>query len=85
MAVPTAVIPEGTRVRIRQALLPIDPAAVGHMGVVVDASEYHAHSYGVVLDGEQELRFFAPTELEIVQELVLPPEREAAKQRRALP
>ena len=40
-------------------------------------------SVGVVLDGTDEVRYFAPEELEITAAEALPPDREAAKQRRA--
>jgi len=86
MAVTGALIPEGTRVRIQRGMLPLDPAAVGRMGTVVDASEYRAHSYGVLLDGDRETRYFAPDELQVVEApALLPPDRDAARQRRALP
>jgi hypothetical protein len=85
MAITSAPISEGTRVRIRRGVFPLDPVAIGRTGTVVDASEYRSHSYGVVLDGDEDVRFFAPPELEVVQGLALPPEREEAKGRRALP
>lgn len=85
MAITSAPISEGTRVRIRRGVFPIDPVAIGRTGTVVDASEYRAHSYGVVLDGDEEVRFFAPPELEVMEEVALAPEREEAKGRRALP
>lgn len=85
MAVVGALIPEGSRVRIRRGDLPLDPTAIGRMGTVVEASEYQAHRYSVILDGEQEPRVFAPSELERVEDFILPPDREAAKARRALP
>lgn len=85
MAVVGALIPEGTRVRIRRGGLPLDPTAIGRTGTVVEASEYQAHRYGVLLDGDQEARFFAPAELEVIDTPALPPEREEAKRRRALP
>jgi hypothetical protein len=53
--------------------------------VVVDASDYYAHELGVVLDGEQTARYFLPAELEVTDLPPLPPEREAAKRRPALP
>ena len=40
---------------------------------------------GVVLDGEAAPRTFARSELQVEEAPKLPPEREAAKQRRALP
>jgi hypothetical protein len=85
MAVTGALIPQGTRVRIQRGVLPLDPAVVGRTGTVVDASEYRAHSYGVLLDGDAEMRYFAPDELQVVEAPALPPDREAARQRRALP
>ncbi|MGH7553215.1 MAG: hypothetical protein ACREMQ_09360 [Longimicrobiales bacterium] len=85
MAVPIAVIPEGTRVRVRRAHVPQDPSFTGRTATVVSATEYRAESLGVVFDGDPEVRFFMPAELEVIQELTLPPEREQAKSRRALP
>lgn len=84
MAVTGALIPEGSRVRVRRGRFPLDPAVVGRAGTVVSASEYRAYAYGVTLDGEQAVRYFAPEELEVTSER-LPPDREAAKRRRALP
>jgi len=85
MAVVGALIPEGGRVRIRRGILPLDASAIGRTGTVIEADEYRSQRYGVILDGEREARYFAPAELELVQEQALPPEREAAKLRRALP
>ena len=85
MSVPIALLPEGTRVRIRRASLPQDPAFTGRTGIVVAASEYRDNALGVVLDGDSVVRFFTPGELEVVSGLPAPPERESAKQRRALP
>lgn len=86
MAIQWVAVPDGTRVRIIQAAeFPQDPAVLGRSGTVVITSEYHAQSLGVVLDGETEPRYFAPRELEVTHEPALPPEREAAKQRRSLP
>ncbi|MFS8636464.1 MAG: hypothetical protein FWJ74_00170 [Gemmatimonadota bacterium] len=85
MAVTGALLPEGTRVRIRRGPLPLDPAAIGREGTIVESSEYHAHRYGVLLDGDAEARFFTPEELEVIDAPALSPAREEAKQRRALP
>ncbi len=85
MTVPMAVIPLGARVRVKRGQLPADPALVGRMGTVVEASEYTPARYGVALDGEVQVRVFALGELDIVQYDALPPERQAAKQKRALP
>ena len=85
MSVPIAVLSEGTRVRVRRAALPQDPAFIGRAGVVVAASEYRDNALGVVLDGDSAVRYFTPGELEVVSTPAAPPERELAKQRRALP
>lgn len=85
MAIPWARVAEGTRVRIKQAEFPQDPSLTGKTGTVIIASEYNSQSIGVTLDGTTEVKYFAPEELEVTQELALPPDREAAKQRRALP
>lgn len=85
MSIPIAVLPEGTRVKVRRASLPQDPAIVGRTGVVVIATEYRDEALGVVLDGESSTRYFTPGELEVVDRPSLPPERESAKAKRALP
>ena len=85
MAIRMAILPEGTRVRVRRGALPQDPALLGRTGTVVAASEYRDNAVGVVLDGEQAERWFMPGELEVVTEVALPPERESAKRRPALP
>lgn len=85
MAIPMAALPEGTRVKVRRSLTPQDPAVLGREGVVVTASEYRDQALGVVLDGESGLRYFTPGELAVVASVPLPPERESAKQLRALP
>ncbi|MGH7449111.1 MAG: hypothetical protein ACRELT_16180 [Longimicrobiales bacterium] len=71
--------------KVRRASLPQDPAVSGRTGVVVMASEYRNNALGVVLDGESATRYFTPGELEVVTLMPLPPERESAKGRRALP
>ena len=85
MSIPIAVLPEGTRVKVRRGTLPQDSAVVGRPGVVVAASEYRNQALGVVLDGESVTRYFTPGELEVVTAVPLPPERESAKAKRALP
>jgi hypothetical protein len=85
VAILIPAIPEGTRVKVRRAAVPQDPAVTGRNGTVVAASEYRPQSIGVVLDGEQEIRYFMRAELEVTHELPPPPERESAKLRRALP
>ncbi|HSL70380.1 MAG TPA: hypothetical protein VK864_09070 [Longimicrobiales bacterium] len=85
MAIPTAALPEGTRVKIVEGAFPQDPSLLGRHGTVVSASAYQSQSLGVVLEGESVVRFFTRRELEVVQERLLPPERELAKRRPALP
>ncbi|HET9986474.1 MAG TPA: hypothetical protein VFQ38_23050 [Longimicrobiales bacterium] len=85
MTVPIPLIPISARVRVRRGPFPTDPALLGLTGTVVESSEYAPNVYGVTLDGESLVRVFAPEELELAAPLPLPPEREAAKRRRALP
>lgn len=85
MTVPIAVLPEGTRVKVRRGTVPQDPAVSGRTGVVAVASEYRNQALGVVLDGDSATRWFTPGELEVVKQLALAPERERAKKLRALP
>lgn len=85
MAIPWVPVPEGTRVRVQQGSFPQDPALIGRTGTVVMVSEYQPQSAGVVLDGSTAVHHFTPGELEVITEPALPPEREAAKQKRALP
>ena len=85
MAIPYAALPEGTRVKVTKGQFPQDPALMGKTGTVIAASEYQPERIGVVLDGESVPRYFALSELEVTSEPLLPPERETAKARRALP
>lgn len=85
MAIPWAPIPEGTRVKIKQSFFPQDPTMLGRTGVVVAASEYQTQNVGVALDDSTDVRYFNPSELEVTTMAALPPDREAAKQRRSLP
>ncbi len=85
MAIPIPPLPEGTQVKIVPGPYPQDPTVTGRVGTVVSASEYQTQSVGVVLAGESAARFFARGELEVLTEPARLPEREAAKQRRALP
>ena len=85
MAIPWPPVAEGTRVRIKQGRFPQDATYIGHTGTVVTASEYHTQSVGVALDNSTEVRYYTPDELEITGQPALPPDREAAKQRRSLP
>lgn len=79
MSISIAVFPRGSRVRVRRGSLPLDPAVVGRAGLVVEASEYAPHRYGVVLDGDPTLQFFAPAELEAAESPLIAADRERAK------
>ena len=85
MSIRIARLPEGTRVRVRGANLPLQPGTRGRAGTVVEAVDRRDERLGVTLDGEEGMRLFMPAELEVVEEVALPPEREAAKARPALP
>jgi len=85
MAVEIPRVPEGTRVRVQQSSIPQEPGVAGRAGTVVVASEYQSKRLGVVLDGEERIRVFLTDELEIIEELPLPPERQVARLRPALP
>ncbi|MCI0434144.1 MAG: hypothetical protein L0271_10990 [Gemmatimonadetes bacterium] len=85
MAIRMARLPEGTRVRIRQGELPLDAGLAGRTGVIIAASDYGDERLGVQLDDESSVCVFAPCELEVIDAVPLPPERESAKARRALP
>jgi wyosine [tRNA(Phe)-imidazoG37] synthetase (radical SAM superfamily) len=85
VAISIPLIPEGTRVKVKRGRVPQDPALTGRAGTVVIASEYRPQAIAIALDGEPMIRYFMPDELEVTRELPLPPEREAAKLRSALP
>jgi hypothetical protein len=85
MAVPIPILPEGTRVRVRRSIVPQDPSLTGRTGVVIRASEYTPHMLTVALDEASRIEHFTPGELEVLEILALPLERESAKRRRALP
>ena len=85
MGVPIPVVPQGARVRVQRAAWPLETGTEGRTGNVTEASEYRAHRYGVVLDGEGSMRWFRPEELVVLDTPQLPPDGVEAKRRRALP
>lgn len=85
MGVSIPLLPQGARVQVKRGPFPLEGGMDGRTGTVTDASEYRPHSYGVTLDGEQSARYFRPEELRPIEAPVLPPDREDAKRRRALP
>lgn len=85
MAVIGALIQEGARVRVRRGTFPLDAAVIGQKGTIVEADKYQAHRYGVLIDGEAEVRYLTRAELEVIMDPGLPAERKAARLLRALP
>lgn len=67
MTLPVAVHPQGSRVKVRRGRLPMDPTLVGRTGTVVELSAYRWRRYGIVLDGEDEVREFKEDELDRVE------------------
>lgn len=81
-----SLIPVGARVKVRRGRYPLDPSLVGRAGTVVEASQYYAHKVSVTLDGESEIRVFAPGELEGTEApAALPPDHREARKRLARP
>ena len=81
-----SVLPHGTRVRVQRGRYPMDPEMVGRTGRVVEHSMYFPHKVEVSLDGDPQVRTFAPTELTVVSAPeALPPDRAEAKKRLARP
>ncbi len=61
-----SVIPMGSRVKVRRGRFPMDPKLIGREGLVVENSQYYPQKVSVTLDGEDDIRVFAPGELEVV-------------------
>lgn len=81
-----SLIPVGARVKVRRGRFPMDPGLDGQVGTVVSNSQYTAHQVTVTLDGDPEIRVFAPGELEVVDgPAALPPDHEEARKRLARP
>jgi hypothetical protein len=85
MAIEIARLAEGTRVRVKATLIPLEPGVAGRTGTVIVTSDYATKRLGVALDGEDGIRVFMPSELDVIREVALAPERQAAKLRPALP
>ena len=81
-----SVLPHGTRVEVKRGRFPTDPDLIGRTGVVVEHSPYFPHKINVTLDGDPEIRTFAPDEVELVSApAALPPDKADAKKRLARP
>jgi hypothetical protein len=63
MTLHTAVHLAGTRVVVQRGRFPMDPDLLERAGVVVELSDYRPQRYGVVLDGEEQVRDFHESEL----------------------
>lgn len=85
MGIALPPFPQGTRVRVRRADLPLDPDLAGREGVVVHATPYEEERAGVLLDGETDARFFGAAELVEVERPILDPARAAGRARLARP
>lgn len=82
----SSIVQPGTRVKVIRGPYPSDPGLVGKLGTVVESSQYYPNKLDVSLDGDPEIRTFAPAELEIVNGPdALPPDVEAARNRLARP
>ncbi|HUG42548.1 MAG TPA: hypothetical protein VMM12_18940 [Longimicrobiales bacterium] len=81
-----SLIPSGARVRVRRGRFPMGPSLVGRVGTVLENSPYDAQRVSVTLDGETEIRAFAPGELELVDgPSALPRDQQEARKRLARP
>jgi len=80
-----SLLQEGTRVKVRRADMPLESGVVGRTGMVVDSDRYRPQRYGVILDGETQVRYFAPNELEHSEQPLVEPDAAAAKKRLARP
>jgi hypothetical protein len=58
---------DGTQVRIKQGIFPMESDLIGRTGVVVETDDYRPGRYGVVLDGESLIRDFSEDELEPIE------------------
>jgi len=54
----------GILVRTRRGAFPLDRSLVGRTGLILALNDYRPKRYGVILEGETELREFAEDELE---------------------
>lgn len=59
---------QGTRIRVKRGRFPMDADLLGRTGVVVEIDDHRPGRYGVVLDGEEQVREFVEDELEPLEE-----------------
>lgn len=77
-----SIIPTGSRVEVTRGRYPADPSLVGRKGTVVVNSQYFPNKVEVQLDGEPEIRTFAPDELLVADTPEALPADEAAARKR---
>ncbi|MEJ2187062.1 MAG: hypothetical protein P8Z36_14190 [Gemmatimonadota bacterium] len=80
-----SLLQQGTRVKIRRAEMPLESGVVGRTGMVVDSDPYRPNRYGVILNGETQVRYFAPQELEHAEQALVEPDQSSARKRLARP
>lgn len=81
-----SIIPTGSRVEVTRGRFPSDPSLVGRKGTVVVNSQYYPQKVEVQLDGDPEIRAFAPEELLVAETpAALPADEAAARKRLARP
>lgn len=80
-----SLLEQGTRVKIRRAEMPLESDMVGRTGMVVDSDPYRPNRYGVILDGEVQVRYFAPNELAHAEQALVESDEAAARKRLARP
>lgn len=81
-----SVIPVGSRVEVTHGQFPSAPGLLGRTGTVVENSPYYPHKVDVQLDGDPEIRTFAPDELLVASSPeALPPDEAAARKRLSRP
>jgi hypothetical protein len=61
------LFPQGTRVRVRRGDYPLDPSVKGRAGTVLLLHRTRGTRYGVQLDGEDGIRAFDESELELLE------------------
>ncbi len=85
MSIAIPLFPEGTRVEVRRGDVPLDPELLGRVGTVIEASPYAINSYGVMLDGDEEIHYFSYSELKVTEQPAIAPARKEARSRLARP
>jgi hypothetical protein len=80
-----SLLQQGTRVQVRRGDMPLESGVVGRTGMVVDSDPYRPSRYGVILDGEVQVRYFARNELAHAEQPLVEADEAAARKRLARP